>query len=92
MKLTAKIRRIDYGDLVEMALPMIRELFKTENEAIRLTIDTILTLPPELIRSLLEAVPEERRNEIVAAYAAQYSREILVLLKRSLNSSSWACA
>lgn len=42
MKLTAKIRRIDYGDLVEMALPMIRELFKTENEAIRLTIDSSL--------------------------------------------------
>lgn len=82
MKLTIKLDEISYGDVAVKAMPFLRQAAQKQNNAVGKTIAAISQLPYDLIYSIFDAIPMERKNEIVAAFVMENKEKILAAINK----------
>jgi len=64
MKITLDINDIDYGALVELYLPMVRDKL-TEKDGTGIAIlAKIAGMPPSIAGKMIDMLPQETKNEI----------------------------
>lgn len=78
MKLTIKLDFIDYGDVAVKLIPMMGQSKK--GGSIGLALDALATLPEDLIRQVFDVIPQQRKDEIVAAFAMEKKDTLLGML------------
>ena len=84
MKLTMKLDEINYGDVAVRAMPLLTKSVDAFG-AVEMILAAVSThLPESLIRSVFDAIPEARKNEIIAQLALEHKDRIL----RSVNELS----
>ena len=77
MKLTIKMDAINYGDVAVKLMPLLAQSAGSFRGAAGKTVSAIANLPDNLIRDIFDAIPENEKNGIIAAYAMEYSNRIL---------------
>lgn len=78
MKLTIKLDEINYGDVAVRAMPLLAQSVGAFHGAVGMLVAAISTyLPEELIHNVFDAIPEERKNEFIAEFTAEYKPKIL---------------
>lgn len=84
MKLTMKLDEINYGDVAVRAMPLLAKSVDAFG-AVEMIVAAVSTyLPEDLIRSVFDAIPEARKNEIIAQLALEHKDRIL----RTVNELS----
>lgn len=78
MKLTIKLDSIDYGDVAVKLIPMLGQSRK--DGSVGLVLDALSALPEDLIRKVFDAIPQQRKDEIVAAFAMEKKDTLLGML------------
>lgn len=79
MVLQIRINRIDYGEVVVKALPLLRTKIRDDGSAMAKMLLAITQLPPEVIYGIFDAMPQERKAEIVALLASENKEKLLKL-------------
>lgn len=77
MKVTIRIREINYGDVALKAMPLMQKVGERKNNATGKIILAISNLPDGLIYDFFDAIPVEQKNEIAAAYATENKEKFL---------------
>lgn len=80
MKLTININEINYGDVAVKVMPVLAQSAGSLHGAVGKTVTAIANLPENLIRDIFDAIPDNEKNEIIAAYAMEYKDRILTML------------
>ena len=85
MKLTIKLDEINYGDVAVRAMPLVTQSADACHGAVGMIVAAAsVYLPENLIRSSLDAIPEERKDEIIAQFVMEHNDRIL----RNVNELS----
>ena len=77
MKLTIKLDAINHGDVAVKLMPLLAQSAGNFHGAVGKTVAAIANLPDSLVRDIFDAIPEDEKNGIIAAYAMEYSNKIL---------------
>lgn len=77
MKLTIKLDEINYGDVAVKIMLLLAQSAGSFRGAVWKTVSAIANLPDNLIRDIFDAIPENEKNGIIAAYAMEYKDRIL---------------
>jgi len=77
MKLTIKLDAINHGDVAVKLMPLLAQSAGSFHGAVGKTVSAIANLPDNLIRDIFDAIPENEKNGIIAAYAMEYKDRIL---------------
>ena len=80
MKLTMKLDEINYGDVAVRAIPLLAKSVDAFG-AVEMIVAAVSTY---LLRSVFDAIPEARKNEIIAQLALEHKDRIL----RTVNELS----
>ena len=64
MEIKLKVNRINYGDLAAWCLPMLSDKLAKEDGAIPNLLSKLATMSPGVARGMLNALPEEKKNEL----------------------------
>lgn len=78
MKLTIKLESIDYGDVAVKLMPMLGQ--SRNGGSVGLALDAMAALPEDLIRQVFDVIPQQQKNEIVAAFAMEKKDTLLGML------------
>ena len=65
MKLTLEINDMDYGALVEMLLPMVRDKLAEQDGTGAAILSKLAKLPPETAHKMINLLPRNTQDEIV---------------------------
>ena len=65
MKLTLEINDIDYGALVELLLPIVRDKLAEQDGTAAAILSKLAKLPPETARKMVNLLPRETQDDIV---------------------------
>lgn len=84
MELSFKIEEINYGDVVVAAKPFLLKTFENRTDAVAMAATTAAGLSPKLIRVMMAEITDEKINQLIAAFAAEYKPQIL----RAVNELS----
>lgn len=77
MELSFKIEEINYGDVVLAAKPFLLKTFENRTDAVAMAATTAAGLSPKLIRVMMAEITDEKINQLIAAFAAEYKPKIL---------------
>lgn len=77
MKLTIKLDAINHGDVAAKLMPLLAQSAGSFRGAVGKTVSAIANLPENLIRDIFDAIPENEKNGIIAAYAMEYKDRML---------------
>ena len=77
MKLTIKLDKINYGDVAVKLMPLLAQSAGNFHGAVGKTVAAIANLPDSLVRDIFDAIPEDEKNVVIAAYAMEYKDRIL---------------
>ena len=87
MVLKLQINEIDFGDVILKALPVLREKVSDDGSAVSKIIAVVTQLPSEVIRTMLDAVPREDKQEIVALLVRENKDKLCEVLSRLLKEN-----
>lgn len=82
MELILKIHSLNYRDVARKVLPLVKNALGEPQSAAAKTAAVITQLPEDLICSILDAIPQEQKNEILAGFAGENAGRILELANR----------
>ena len=77
MKLTIKLDEINYGDVAVRAMPLLRDSVGNIHGSVGRMVAAITNLPENLIRDVINAIPADEKNTILADFAVENKRRIL---------------
>ena len=66
MEISLKINEINYDCIIEKAIPMLKEKAQTDDSVILKMVSGILNMPGDIPRKMLNALPQETKDELVA--------------------------
>lgn len=87
MKIKIQIREIDFGDVILKVMPLLQEKAPKDASAISKIIATVTQLPSDVIRTMLNAVSQEDKSEIVALLVRDNKEKIMNLLSQLLKQN-----
>lgn len=87
MKLRIQIKEIDFYDVVLKAMPVLQEKAAHNGSAISKIISVVTQLPHEVIRTMLEAVSQEDKCEIVALLVGENKEKLHQALSQLLKKN-----
>lgn len=85
MKLKIQIQEIDFGDVILKAMSASREKMPINGRANSKIISVVTQLPSEVIRTVLDAVPQKDKCEIAALLVQENAFGIRAALSRQLE-------
>lgn len=87
MKLRTQIKEIDFCDVVLKAMPVLQEKVPNDGSAISKIITVVTQLPHEVIRTMLDAVSQEDKCEIVALLVRENKEKLRQALSQLLKQN-----
>ena len=87
MKLRIQIKEIDFCDVILKAIPVLQEKAPNDGSAIAKIISVVVQLPHEVIRTMLEAVSQEDKCEIVALLVRENKEKLHHALSQLLKQN-----
>ena len=87
MKLSIKIKEIDFYDVIRKAMPVLQEKTPKDGSAIAKIIAVVTQLPEAVIHTMLNAVPYEDKYEIVALLVRENQEKIQAALSQLLKKN-----
>ena len=87
MKLRIQIKEIDFCDVILKAMPVLQEKAPHNGSAISKIISVVTQLPHEVIRTMLEAVSQEDKCEIVALLVRENKEKLCQALSQLLKKN-----
>lgn len=80
MKITLKLDKIEYGKSAENLLPKLKDKIKADKTLISKLASVALSLPPELVCTVLDAVPEKEKNDITYQLFTENKAKIIKVI------------
>lgn len=65
MEIVVKVKDINYADVIEKFLPVVKEKLKNEDGVAARSMYAIACLPTGLMRKAVEALPQDTKDEFV---------------------------
>ena len=65
MKLTVEINDMDYGALIAMMLPIVRDKLAEQDGTAAAILSKLAKLPPDTARKMVNLLPRDTQDEIV---------------------------
>lgn len=90
MKIALNINNIDYDSIIEQSIPLLKEKAKADNNVLLKTISGILSLPGDIPRKMLNALPQETKDELVVYLINSNKDKIAELLQNTLADKGFA--
>ena len=87
MKLRIQIKEIDFCDVILKAMPVLQEKASNDGGAISKIVSVVTQLPHEVIRTMLEAVSQEDKCEIVALLVCDNKEKLHQALSQLLKKN-----
>lgn len=87
MKLRIQIKEIDFCDVILKTMPVLQEKAPHDGSAISKIISVVTQLPHEVIRTMLEAVSQEDKCEIVALLVGENKEKLHQALSQLLKKN-----
>lgn len=87
MKINIQLKEIDFADVILKAMPLLQEKAPQDDSAISKIISTVTQLPSNVIRTMVDAVSQEDKCEIVALLARDNEQKIMNLLSQLLKQN-----
>jgi hypothetical protein len=87
MKLRIQIKEIDFCDVILKAMPVLQEKASNDGSAISKIVSVVTQLPHEVIRTMLEAVSQEDKCEIVALLVRDNKEKLHQALSQLLKKN-----
>ena len=87
MKLRIQIKEIDFCDVILKAMPVLQEKASNDGSAISKIVSVVTQLPHEVIRTMLEAVSQEDKCEIVALLVCDNKEKLHQALSQLLKKN-----
>ena len=85
MEIKLKVNRINYGDLAAWCLPMVSDKLAGEEGTIPKLLSKLTSVPPGMVRGMLNALPEEKKNELAVYLINRNKDQILSGITRYLQ-------
>ena len=85
MKLKIQIKGIDFADVILKAMPVLREKVPNDGSAISKIISVVVQLPSEVICTMLDAVSQDDKYEIVVLLVRENKDKIRQALSQLLK-------
>ena len=77
MKITLEINEIDYGALVEMFLPLVREKLAEKESTGSVILAKIAGMPTDIAAKLVDVLPQDTKDEIAVMLVNQNKQKII---------------
>lgn len=87
MKLRIQIKEIDFCDVILKTIPVLQEKAPNDGSAISKIISVVTQLPHEVIHTMLEAVSQEAKCEIVALLVRENKEKLHQALSQLLKKN-----
>ena len=87
MKLRIQIKEIDFCDVISKAMPVLQEKAANDGSVISKIISVVTQLPHEVIQTMLEAVSQEDKCEIVALLVGENKEKLRQALSQLLKKN-----
>ena len=84
MKFTISINKINYENIIEKAIPMLKEKAQTDDSVVLKMVSGILNMPGDIPRRMLNALPQDTKDELVVYLANNNKEKILNWIQESL--------
>ena len=84
MKITLNINNIDYESIIDQSIPLLKEKAKADNNILLKTISGILSMPGDIPKKMLNALPQETKDELVVYLINSNKGKIAELLHNTL--------
>lgn len=89
MNITLKIRDINYDSIIEQSIPLLKEKAKADNNILLKTISGILSMPGDIPKKMLNALPQETKDELVIYLINSNKGKISELLQNTLTNKGF---
>ena len=83
MKITLNINNIDYESIIDQSIPLLKEKAKADNNILLKTISGILSMPGDIPKKMLNALPQETNDELVVYLINSNKGKIAELLQNT---------
>lgn len=90
MKITLNINNVDYESIVDQSVPLLREKAKTDNNILFKTLSGILNMPGEIPKKMLNALPQETKDELLVYLINSNKGKVTELLQNALANKGFA--
>ena len=90
MKITLNINNIDYESIIEQSIPLLKEKAKADNNILLKTISGILSMPGDIPKKMLNALPQETKDELIVYLINSNKGKIAELLQNTLANKGFA--
>lgn len=84
MKITLNINNIDYESIIDKSVPLLKEKEQADNNILLKTISGILSMPGDIPKKMLNALPQETKDELVVYLINSNKVKIAELLQNIL--------
>ena len=84
MKITLNINNIDYESIIDKSVPLLKEKAQADNNILLKTISGILSMPGDIPKKMLNALPQETKDELVVYLTNSNKVKIAELLQNIL--------
>ena len=89
MKITININDINYESIIGQAIPMLKEKAQTDNSAILKMVSGILNMPGDIPKKMLNALPQETKDELVMYLINSNKTKVLELLQNAFTDKGF---
>ncbi len=90
MKITLNISNINYDSIIEQSIPLLKEKAKADNSVLLKTISGILSMPGDIPKKMLNALPQQTKDELVVYLINSNKDKIAELLQNTLADKGFA--
>ena len=90
MKIALNINNIDYESIIEQSIPLLKEKAKADNNILLKTISGILSMPGDIPKKMLNALPQETKDELIVYLINSNKGKIAELLQNTLANKGFA--
>ena len=66
MEIRLKLDNIDYGELAVKMLPLVGDKLKESDNTVAKLLSGVAKMPPSIIKTTVNALPQETKDEVVA--------------------------
>ena len=84
MKITLNINNIDYESIIDQSIPLLKEKAPADNNILLKTISGIPSMPGDIPKKMLNALPQETKDELVVYLINSNKDKIAELLQNTL--------
>lgn len=89
MKITLNINNIDYESIIDRSIPLLKEKATADNNILLKTISGILSMPGDIPKKMLNALPQETKDELVVFLINSNKGKITEVLQNTLATKGF---